>query len=656
MEKHGKFFQMLLSMGICLLLGFRAQNEVFVAKNGFDSNIGTSHQPMATLSAARDRARQIHVHRIVVGVGEYPMVDTLMLDSKDSGLTIQAQVIGRSSLTGAVTIPSAAIHHCTDQAILDRIIEPPSRANVAEVDLEQLGIKTLDPIQPRGFPHSVGQAPNELFQGSTPLTLARWPNIGFAKVGKVTESGNGEHEHDKPIRLPVFSIGDRAIKWSSAEDPWMYGYWKFDWADESIRVHHIDPETGMITLETPAVYGVDSNVPFFAENLLEELDSPGEYYISRKSKKLYFIPRVAAGKDKNLRLSCLNKPLISINGASNVTIRGLGFEFSRGDGVSVRNGEHVRFEACRFADLGERAGEIDGGHDSGFLSCNIQDTGEGGVRLNGGDRKTLEASRHFVENCEIQNFERRSQTYRPAVWLDGVGNRVAHCYIHDAPHSAIIYGGNNHVIEYNRFSKTISLTGDGGVVYTGRDWTARGTKIQFNWFEDNVGQRKWEPAMYVDDLGSGISMIGNLIERSHWGFLIGGGRNNVLKDNVVVGCDLAFDCDARGLGWAANSRPTMMERLLVMPYQSAIWRSSYPELPNILTENPMAPSANLLIDNVLIGSGTVTKQMESPFKTTATIQGNREEAQPTADDIRRIDRMRKAAGLVNDGLRRSLGK
>lgn len=645
---------MLLSMGICLLLGFRTQNEVFVATNGSDANIGTARHPMATLIAARDRSRLIHAHRIVVGPGEYPFSDTLLLDAQDSGLTIQAQASGKSSVIGAVTIPTSAWHLCSDTALLDRIIDVAARSKVCEVDLQKIGIQSIDPIQPRGFPHSASQSPNELFLGGRPMTLARWPNTGFAKVEKVTEPGNGEHEHDKPIRLPVFSIGDRATKWSSAEDPWMYGYWKFDWADESIRVHTIEPSSGLITLEAPAVYGVGAGVPFFAENLLEELDAPGEYYISRQLKKLYFIPATTTEKDHNLRLSTLNKPLISINGASNVMVRGLAFEFSRGDGVTVRNGDHVRFEGCRFADLGERAGEIDGGHDCGFLSCNIQDTGEGGVRLNGGDRKTLEASRHFVENCDIQNFERRSQTYRPAVWLDGVGNRVSHCYIHNAPHSAIIYGGNNHVIEYNRFSKTISLTGDGGVVYTGRDWTARGTKIQFNWFEDNVGQRKWEPAIYVDDLGSGISMIGNLIERCHWGFLIGGGRDNILKDNVLVGCDLAFDCDARGLGWAAGSRPTMMERLVAMPYQSAIWGSSYPQLPNILTENPMAPAGNLLVNNLLIGSGTVTKQMEGPFKTTATIQGNLERTQPTAADLRRIETMRRSAGLIRDGLRKGL--
>ena len=647
---------MLLSMGICLLVSLGTQKEVFVSVNGSDLNEGTSRRPLATLTVARDKARQLHVHQILVGPGEYPVPDTLALDGQDSGLTIQATAFGKSSLTGALTIPASAIHSCTDQAVLSRIIDPSARAKVLEVNLQELGIQTLDPIKPRGFPHSVVEAPNELFQGSTPLTLARWPNTGFAKVGKVTEHGNGEHDHDKPIRLPQFTVGERAANWVRAEDPWMYGYWKYDWADESIRVHHIDGTTGLVTLETPAVYGVDAGLPFFAENLLEELDAPGEYYISRLSKKLYFIPLAKIDKGHQLRISLLKMPLVTITGASHVTLRGLGFEFSRGTGVYVHNGDHVRFEACRFADLGERAGEIDGGHDCGLLSCNIQDTGEGGVRLSGGDRKTLEASRHFVENCEIQNYERRTQTYRPAVWLDGVGNRVSHCYIHDAPHSAIIYGGNNHLIEFNRFSKTISLTGDGGVVYTGRDWTARGTKIQFNWFEDNVGQRKWEPAMYVDDLGSGISMVGNLIERCHWGFLVGGGRNNVLQDNVLVGCDLAFDCDARGLGWAAKSRPTMMERLVAIPYQSPIWRTSYPDLANILLENPMAPAGNLLINNLLIGSGTVTKQMEGPFKTTATIQGNLEETRPTPADLQRIEKMRKSAGLINDGLRRSLAK
>jgi hypothetical protein len=355
-----------------------------------------------------------------------------------------------------------------------------------------------------------------------------------------------------------------------------------------------------------------------------------------------------------LTLSLLDQPMVSITDASNITLRGLDFGFTRGAAAAITNGEQVRFEACRFMDIGARTIEITGGHNSGMQSCDFWNLAEGGVFLSGGDRKALAPAGNFVSNCEFWNFERRSQTYRPAVWIDGVGNKVSHCYIHDAPHSAIIYGGNNHIIECNRFSKLLSMTGDGGVVYTGRNWTARGTEIRYNWFEDDFGQRKWEPAMYVDDLGSGIKMIGNLVERCHWGFLIGGGRDNVLADNVLVDCDLAFDCDARGLGWAARSRPTMMEGLNAVPYQSDVWRTSYPNLPNILNEDPMAPSANVLRDNLLVRSGTTLKSMEGPFKKTAKIEGNREVSQLSDSDQARIRKMRAGAGLVNDALRKSL--
>jgi hypothetical protein len=630
------------------------QSEIVVSTTGSDSNPGTERLPIASLSAARDRARAAGIHAIVVRSGIYRLSRSLKLDEHDSGLTIRADRGARPQISGGIQIPISAVKPCSDNAALNRIIDADARASVVQVDLAALGIKTIPPIQPRGFPHSGITGPIELFSGDTPMTLARWPNQGYAKVGKVTEAGNGENDHDKPVRLPVFSIGDRSKAWVNAEEPWLYGYWKYDWADESIRIRNIDSTTGQITLESPAIYGVDAGMPFYAENLLEEVDAPGEYYIDRNKLRLYFIPlRPLANRDP-LTLSVLDQPLISVSDAANVTIRGLDFAFSRGIAATASNCDHTRIEACRFFDLGAKAASIDGGHDCGIQSCDFWNLAEGGVSLTGGDRKTLKPARNYVVNCEFKNFERRSQTYRPAVWIEGVGNRVAHCWMHDAPHSAIIYGGNDHVIEFNRFSHLLALTGDGGVVYTGRNWTARGTTIRNNWFEDDFGQRKWEPAIYVDDLGSGIKMTGNLIERCHWGFLIGGGRDNVLRDNVLVDCDLAFDCDARGLGWAAKSRPTMEDGLKAVPYQSEIWKASYPNLPNILNENPMAPSANILEGNILIHSGIVMKQMEDPFKKTARIEGNREEASPSTADVALIKKMRSQAGLQKEGLRRSL--
>ena len=209
-------------MGILLAVGFAAQKEVVVSSAGLDSNPGTERLPMATISSARDRARELGIHSVVVHAGRYALKDSVAFDEHDSGLVLRAAHGERPVITGGIEIPQASIHRCTDAAVLDRIIDEGAHRLVREVDLSKLGLAKMDAIQPRGFPHSGSSAPNELFQGAQAMTLARWPNTGFAKVGKVTEPGNGEHDHDKPARQPVFSIGERATHWVQAEDLWMY--------------------------------------------------------------------------------------------------------------------------------------------------------------------------------------------------------------------------------------------------------------------------------------------------------------------------------------------------------------------------------------------------------------------------------------------------
>ena len=82
--------------------------------------------------------------------------------------------------------------------------------------------------------------------------------------------------------------------------------------------------------------------------------------------------------------------------------------------------------------------------------------------MSGGDRKTLTPGGHFVENCDIHDFSRLDRTYTPAVLIEGVGNRIAHCHLHDAPHSAIRLEGNDHVLEFNEVDHVVLEADDQG--------------------------------------------------------------------------------------------------------------------------------------------------------------------------------------------------
>lgn len=632
------------------LLASTRSGPIWVSPAGTDSNPGSRLKPVATLQAAVAAARTRRATEIILLTGAYKMTSPVRLGSQDSGLLIRSEGGKRVLFDGSVLIPQHAIQPCRDEAVLSRIIDPTARPKVCSVNLRELGVSELPAIQPRGFTVRPDASANELFAGRTPLTLARWPNRDYAKIEELIEPGNGETDADKPMRKPVFLAGDRPELWAKASDVWLYGYWKFDWADESIRADAIDPATGAITLAHPHPFGLAKGAPFYAENLLEELDAPGEYYIDRTAFRLYFIP--PEGAPEPLRLSMAGEPFIVASKVSKLSVAGIDFAFSRGDGVHFQNCDDSQIAGCRFFDLGGKAVAITGGHSSGVQSCDIWNTGEGGVVLDAGDRTTLTSANDYVNNCGIYNYERRSQTYRPAVLIDGCGNRVSHCSIHDAPHSAIIYQGNNHLLSYNDVYRTITRTGDGGVFYTGRDWTARGTVISYNYFHDDFGQRKWEPAVYLDDQASGVKVTGNRIERCHWGFLIGGGRDNIVTGNAIIDCDVAFDCDARGLGWAAKSNQTLLSRLHSVPYQTEPWKSAYPALVNILSEDPMSPSANVIDGNLLVNSGKVDASMEPPFKKNCEISGHLVVAKGTAVKFKLLDP--KSVGVFVDKYRRSL--
>lgn len=624
----------------CLLL----VDVLYVTPRGDDRAAGSEARPLKTIARALALARESGARRIVVAGGEYPQESTLDTQGL-KGLVLEAKSGSRPLVVGARVVPSRAISLCPDQELQRRAADLDKDARVFEIDAAKVPGIRLSPYTPYGFPRPIVAGPTELFADAEPMRIARWPNEGFTTIASVREPGNGESDRNQPPRRPVFTaVTERAKRWASSGAAWLYGYWKYDWADETIQIHAVDPATGEITLETPHTYGVDKGAQFFAENLPEELDAIGEYVVDTTNSKVRFVARKDA--KATYRLSVLGEPLI--RAGSDVTIRDIDFAYSRGDGALVSRADGATFEGCRFFNLGQRGVVVQDCTTSGLIGCDVWNTAEGGVVLDGGDRQTLQPARNFLRNSDIHHYQRRSMTYRPAVLMSGVGNEVTHCDLHDAPHSAIIFSGNDHLIAENHFYRTIQRTGDGGVVYTGRDWTARGTRIEANDFSDNVGISKWEPAIYFDDQASGLIAKDNVIRRCHWGFLIGGGRDNLIEGNLIVDCKLGMHCDVRGLGWAARSRPTMEERLAAVPYRSDIWRAKYPTLAAILEQDPMSPFGNVIRGNRLVRSGKLLQDTEAPFAKTSVYDGN---VETTDTDPGELARRIASMGILSDGRR-----
>jgi hypothetical protein len=614
----------------------RGQTVFHVARDGNDSSPGTEPLPFASLPGARDAVRRLKAEgrfptggvTVLIHEGRYRLTNSFRLDSRDSGtqnaIVRYAAAAGEDVvLHGGVEIPPGSFDKVQDKAILERIIDKAARKNIVSVHLKKSGLcDSFAAILPRGFPHPVRPAPEELFFNGKPMTLARWPNDGFTKTGRVIDGGSVPRDDEKPDRPARFLFeGERPALWTDAPDAWLFGYWKFDWADETIAVAKIDGEKGEILLAGPHQYGVFEGKPFFAENLLEEIDRPGEYYLDRETGLLTFYPP-APIEGAAIVLSRLADPLILCDNASYVVFGGLILETSRGSAMHINGGEQIFVTGCTIKNLGARAILINGGKAHTVAENTICRTGEGGITLNGGDRRILEPGRHAVVDNNIFDFSRRTTTYRPAVGISGCGHRVAHNRMHHAPHSAIIFSGNDHLIEYNEIFDVLTRTGDGGAVYCGRDWSIRGTVIRCNLFHDIRGIGKWENAVYLDDQASGITVTDNLFVRCHWGMLVGGGRDNRIENNLFVDCRLALHFDARGLGWAAGTRPVLEERLAAVPFATLPWSERYPRLVDILRDAPMTPKGNVIRNNTLLRSGKIDQDMAKEVKEYGTVEGN----------------------------------
>jgi hypothetical protein len=596
------------------------RTQFHLAPDGDDGAAGTAHAPFATLTRARDAARQTVADgglpkgglTIWIHDGLYQLDESFILDERDSGtesspITYRAVEDARVRISGGCRIPPTSLAP-VESSVQGRLDER-ARDQVLQVDLKTLGVtEVADP--PLSFR---GSALPELFAAGRRMSIARWPNEGWGTMGEIIDRGSRTGQDDVQKGGTFVYEGDRPSRWSVEDGVWLQGYWCWDWYEESIKVAAIDTTTHSITLAAPHPYGIgydpdfvwaDSPRRFFALNLIEELDEPGEWFLDTSSLVLYLWPRdESSNLDDDIVLSLLQDPLVAMESASHVSFEGITFETSRGSAIEIREGSDNRIAGCTFRNLGHGAVAVSGGTNHLVVGCDIHDVGSFGISLTGGDRQSLTPGGHTALNNHVYRFARLQRTYAGAVHLNGVGNRAAHNLIHDAPHLAMEFIGNDHLIEYNHIHHVAQETGDVGALYTGRDWTARGNVIRYNFMHDLLGPGVvGSMGVYLDDCICGTEVYGNVIHKATYALHSGGGRDNVFRNNIVTESKHAVHIDTRCADIEAvrGKMPIYWERLEAVPYQQPPWSERYPELVNILDDDLGMPKRNVVERNVAV--------------------------------------------------------
>lgn len=451
------------------------------APSGFDETQGDIG---AAVAAARDaRASGAVGVEIVLADGVYRLTAPVVLTSEDSGveggpLVIRAEHPRQAMLSGA------------------RALAPQWRD-------WQGGIVVADVS---------GPSFDGLFVNGEKQMRARYPN------------------YDPDVRVYNGYAEDalapaRAGNWSRPETGYFHALHSGRWGGWHYRILGVDEDGGVRLSE-----GVGNNRPSaphetfrFVENILEELDAPGEWFFDEAEGKLYFFPPEGLDLAAAVVAGAYTENLIELRGAADnpvrfVEIDGLGFAETamtfmkttepllRSDWMIHRGGailfDGVEDSAVRnsvFKDLGGNAVFISGYNRRVVVAGNeIVDAGAGGVNVVGRVDAVRSPSMTYAAFTPYEALDLtegpKSEDYPSAITIEdnlihrigiiekqvaGVqismasGVTVRANSIYETPRAGINIGDGNwggHVLENNDVFDTVLETGDHGAFNSwGRD-------------------------------------------------------------------------------------------------------------------------------------------------------------------------------------------
>lgn len=584
-----------------------AGGEIFVSPDGSDSADGSRENPVATLKHACELAEDGATVTLLGGT--YSIHESTEITKNN--LTIKAASGASVTLTGAAKLDASKFQKVTDSEILDRIVDKTAKEKLMALDLKALGITDFGSLHMSGFGYGDTPMNPQLIVNGKRQTLARYPDDDYLYVSRVVEPG--ANLRPKPDEVPVedykgqgikIRVSDsRLSKWTKADDLWIFGFFMYDWAEANLSAKIDFENENTISTEYPSYYSVTEDRRFYFYNLLEEISVPGEWYLDRNTGILYVYPESEFKASDDVEFITYDKPFITVKNAENIKISGINFEKSLDMGIKIDGSKNVTVSGCSFNEISSTAINSLTSYETKIDRCAFTEVGYRAVCLESGDRKTLTPGKSEITNCTVKGFARQRPTNSPAFWVRGVGNKVAHNEINDGPYIAIWFGGNDHVIEYNEISEVCKDTADVGAIYAGRDWSSRGNEVRYNYIHDikiiNTTTGMKVQAIYLDDQFSSANVHGNIIKNVPSVALYGGGRYNTFVNNIVIDAKEPFVFDERGTKEGeCGEGSEIRNRLKSFPYNTGIWKEKYPELENILNDDPELPKYNTIKGNL----------------------------------------------------------
>ena len=540
------------------------ENDLVVAPYGDDSNEGTPESPLRTLEKAKEILKSSDTDDVATvwfREGTYIIDETVEFTSAD-----KQNVVYRSYPYEEVSFSgSRSITGWTETTI--------NGVNAFVTDIEI---------------NSDEDYFNSLFKGDKRLSRSVYPKEGVFKVAQPC----AEEETVSEVYSPHFFTHSAAL-YAHTEDVLDFANVgdvevriMHYWCDEHLPVHSVDVKTGRIETTKPTAMTVRVDDNYVFENVKEALCLPGEWYLDRSEEKLYYIPEEGDTPENTVLNAGVNDKLIDMNGAKNISFRGIDFintdwDYVGKDGaffgkvfdethplyknieyaadhpqaafevpsaVYVAASSGINFTDCRFENISYTAIKFDkGAEDCNVTTCEFVGIGANAVFIHGDFVMPATTQNINVTDCHISHYGR--------IFSNAIGVLLTHAYdcdisnneIHDGWYTGVSVGWNWGYAEHPTNKITVSnnliynigngwLSDMGGIYTLGiqPDSVISGNEIyNVGCDEGAYGYGGW--GIYLDEGTSGMLVENNLVyDCSSQTFHQHYGKDNVVRNNIFA--------------------------------------------------------------------------------------------------------------------------